>query len=84
MVNPTIPKRTKLNPCAIPPNRSSGVAVSNVMGEWQMAWPFTPIDQGDHEEFVERWLQWFADAAHGQLRQPSQMPERGTRGYRSR
>ena len=46
------------------------------MGEFQLAWPFTPIDQGEEQEFVERWVENFARAATGALRHPSSMPER--------
>ena len=50
------------------------------MTEYQVAWPFTPIDQGNEAEFIERWMAWFADAAEGRLQHPSQMPERDPRG----
>lgn len=33
------------------------------------------IDQGDHEEFVDRWLQWFASASQQGLWPPSTLPE---------
>lgn len=46
----------------------------------QVAWPFAPIDQGDEEDFIERWIAWFAEAAQGLLRQPSHMPERSPNG----
>ena len=51
-----------------------------VMGEYQVAWPFVPIDQGDESDFIERWLGWFAEAAQGLLRHPSRMPERDPNG----
>jgi hypothetical protein len=78
-------RRTKGSPIPLDPGPDSGVAVSNVMGSWQVAWPFTPIDQGDHGEFIERWLGWFADAAGCRLRHPSNMPERRVEGsYRKK
>ena len=46
----------------------------------QVAWPFTSIDQGDEDAFIERWIEWFAEAAQGLLRHPSHMPERNPQG----
>lgn len=46
----------------------------------QVAWPFTPIDQGDEESFIERWIGWFADAAEGRLQCPRNMPEKAPWG----
>ncbi len=77
-------RRTRGNPVMLKPGADAGGAVSNVVTLWQLAWPFTPIDRGESGDFIERWLGWFADAAQGKLRHPSQMPERETRGsYRS-
>jgi serine/threonine-protein kinase len=46
-----------------------------MIAEWQVARPFVPIDQGDEDGFIERWLDWFALAAEGRLSRPSDMPE---------
>ena len=46
----------------------------------QVARRFTPIDQGEEERFVERWLEWFAAAAQGQLHSPRQLPEEDAQG----
>ena len=46
------------------------------MTSWQIAWPFTPIDQDDSADFIKRWLEWFADGIEGKLRLPRYMPER--------
>ena len=76
--------RTRGNPVMLKPGADAGGAVSNVMTLWQLAWPFTPIDRGESDDFIERWLGWFADAAQGKIRHPSHMPERETRGsYRT-
>jgi serine/threonine-protein kinase len=45
------------------------------MGTAQVAWPFTRIDTGDCDDFVQRWLDWFAAASRRQLQRPSMMPE---------
>ena len=45
-----------------------------------LARPFTPIDQGEEEGFIERWMEWFGEAGHGPLRHPSKMPELPTEG----
>ena len=80
MVNPFIPSRGRLDPFALDPGDEAYGALSPVMAEYQVAWPFTPIDQGNENEFVERWIAWFADAAQGRLRHPSHMPERDPGG----
>ena len=84
MLTPVGGRSTKGDPIMLNPGSDAGGAVSNVMTKWQVAWPFTPIDQDDSAEFIERWLGWFADAVDGQLRHPSHMPEFETQGsYRT-
>ena len=63
-----------------PVERDAVIAIGPALHTHQLAWPFTPIDQGGEDEFFERWLGWFAEAAHGQLRHPSGMPECDTAG----
>lgn len=41
----------------------------------QLARPFMPIDQGEEQGFIDRWLYWFGLAAQGGLRRPDEMPE---------
>ena len=62
-----------------PGERDVALALS-ALHSVQVAWPFTPIDQGDEENFIERWIGWFAEAARGLLRHPSNMPERDPSG----
>lgn len=70
-------RRGKKDPFSLDPGASAGRALTPVMGtEFQIAWPFTPIDQGCEEEFFERWMSWFADAAERKLSHPRTMPER--------
>lgn len=84
MITPSIARRTKGNPVRLPPGEDAGGALSHVMTEWQVAWPFTPVDQDAAPDFIERWLGWFADAAERRLDHPSHMPERDPRGsYRT-
>lgn len=51
-------------------------ALGGVIGIRQIAWEFTRIDAGDCDDFLQRWLDWFASAAEGTLYRPNQMPER--------
>ena len=76
MIRPIVPRQTPADPVALRPGRDAGGAVSSIMDQWQLAWPFTPIDQGDGAEFIERWMGWFAHAAQGKLHHPKRMPER--------
>lgn len=80
MISPIIPKRGRQNPFALPPSEEAGKALSRVMTEFQVAWPFTPIEPGNEVDFLERWMTWFAQAAQGQLGNPSSMPERSPEG----
>ena len=72
--------RSKYVPFALAPDSDSYLALAPVVDITQAAWPFTPIDQGDEDSFVERWLGWFADAAQNNIRRPSLMPEQDPRG----
>jgi serine/threonine-protein kinase len=41
-----------------------------------------PFDQGEEEQFVERWLEWFTAAVDGSLSHPRSMPEDSGGRYR--
>jgi serine/threonine protein kinase len=78
MVSPLIPRRGRKNPFAVAPSLDAAKALG-ALSEFQAAWPFTPIGVGDDDEFLERWIAWFAQAAQGHLSNPSSMPERSPR-----
>lgn len=80
MVSPLISRDTEFYPVAFEPGENAGKALSNAIAEWQVAWPFTTIDQGDEADFIERWLDWFGAAAAGQMTRPSSRPERNAEG----
>ena len=80
MVSPLIPRDTEFYPVAFEPGENAGKALSNAIAEWQVAWPFTAIDQGDEADFVDRWLEWFGTAAAGRMVRPSSRPERNAEG----
>lgn len=71
--------RPPVEPFACSPYESEH-ALSHVIGTRQVAWPVTALDRADPEEFIDRWFGWFADAANGELRRPTTMPERPTQG----
>ena len=79
MVSPFVSKRGRKNPFALPPGEDAAKALGAV-SEFQIAWPFTPIEIDSDDEFLERWMTWFAQAAQGQLSNPSSMPERSSQG----
>jgi serine/threonine-protein kinase len=80
MVSPFIARQGRQDPFALPPGEESAKAVWAGMAEYQLAWPFTRLDLGALDEFIDRWAGWFADAANGRLTHPSTMPERQTQG----
>ena len=80
MISPVIPESRRFNPFALKPGQDAYGAVSKTMARYQVAWPFTPIDQGEEQDFVERWMERFADAAQGKLYPPRHMPELNVKG----
>lgn len=83
MVQPLIPQRYTLDPFALPPtDEHAAAAFTPVMHVRQVAWQPMPFDQGEEDQFIERWLGWFAAAADGTLSHPSTMPEVSGGRYR--
>ncbi len=80
MISPMIPKQGRQDPFALNPGESAAKALWTGMSEFQAAWPFEPLVIGDLDTFIDRWATWFAQAAEGQLRHPSSMPERQAEG----
>jgi serine/threonine-protein kinase len=68
-----------IDPYSLKPQEASGV-FSNVVGTKQLAWPVGELDRDEPDEFIERWIGWFADAVEGKLMRPSMMPERNDDG----
>lgn len=76
MVSPLIGQRSTLDPFALPPmDEYAGSALAPVTDVRQIAWQPVPFDQGEEEQFIERWLGWFAAAADESLSHPRSMPE---------
>ncbi len=50
-------------------------ALGGVVGTRQIAWEFTRVDPGECDDFLQRWLDWFASSAEGTMYRPSQLPE---------
>ncbi len=84
MIHPLVRESSTVAPFALAPSNKDAVAAfsSFVVGRRQIAWEPVPFDQGNEEQFIERWLEGFAEAVNGTLRRPSQMPE--TSGGRHR
>lgn len=80
MVSPLMGERGRQNPFALDPGEAAAKALWPGVAEYQVAWPFTELVVGDLDEFVDRWIGWFAAAVEGRLAHPSQMPERNTAG----
>lgn len=80
MFNPLLGRGRTVDPFLLNPGSEAFGALSNIMTEYQVAWPFTPIDQGEEVAFIERWIKWFISASEGRLRHPSSMPEKEPRG----
>jgi serine/threonine-protein kinase len=76
MIQPLVRQSSTLNPFALPPtDKDAPGAFSPAISVRQVAWEPVPFDQGDEEQFIERWLEWFAAAVDGSLSRPSSMPE---------
>ncbi|WP_228002371.1 serine/threonine-protein kinase [Nocardia australiensis] len=69
-------KRYRLEPYSRDPqDRDTLLALQRVMHTEQVAVSFTALVGQEVEDFVERWLRRFAQAAEGRLSQPMQLPE---------
>lgn len=76
MVLPGMSEGFTLDPFALAPtDKNAAVAFTTVMGPRVIAWAPIPFDQGEEDQFIERWLGWLAAAAEGTLGHPSRMPE---------
>ena len=67
---------SSVDPFALAPtDTGAGALFAPGVAGHQIAWEPLPFDQGNEDQFVERWLGWLAAAADGSLRHPSSMPE---------
>jgi len=80
MISPLIRERSLLTPFSLPPGSEAAQALAPAMGTRQVAWPFTRLEIGDLEEFVDRWAGWFGAAASNSLHSPMRMPEGSPEG----
>jgi len=67
-------------PFALPPGEESAKTLWPGIHVLQLAWPFTPLEPGRLDEFINQWAAWLAAAAQGHLSRPGQMPERHAPG----
>ncbi len=75
---------TSVDPFALPPTDPHAAgAFWHGIDVRQLDWEPLAFDQGDEEQFIERWLDWFAAAADGSLSRPSAMPEKSGGHHRS-
>jgi serine/threonine-protein kinase len=78
MITPMIGKTTVIRPFMLEPGKDAAKALWVGLAETQLAWLVTPVTLGELDEFIDRWMGWFADAADGRMHSPSMMPERPT------
>lgn len=62
-------------PFALDPGEEAAIALLPVVGMTQLAWPFTRLETGNMDEFIERWADWLGLASQGRLSRPTRMPE---------
>ena len=68
-------------PFSMPPDAGdTALALSPALHTYSVARPFMPIDQGDEDSFIERWMGWFGEGGQGRLRRPGGMPELDPQG----
>ena len=75
MDSPFSDSRQRMEPYAAQPKEIS-IAFEGVFGSTQLAWPLEQLDRADPQEFVDRWIGWFAEASNSRLFRPSTMPEK--------
>jgi hypothetical protein len=67
MSSPLLGGSSNVRPFMLDPGPEAAKALSNGLAELQLAWPLTPLDVGQLDEFIDRWTSWFAAAALGRL-----------------
>ena len=67
--------RAMIEPYSLEPHEATA-AFMGVVGTMQLGWPVTELDRDEPDEFIDRWIGWFADGVEGKLVRPSTMPER--------
>lgn len=80
MATPLRRGMSTMDPFALAPHHEARGAVGPGTAMNQVAWPFTSLSIGDLDEFIDRWTNWLAVAASGELGRPSRMPEREPQG----
>lgn len=80
MTSPLLGQRRQQEPFAMEPSPEAAAALSPALHTVQVAWPFTRLDAGNLEAFVDRWAGWLAAAAEGRLQHPTSLPEQDPAG----
>jgi serine/threonine-protein kinase len=80
MVTPLINEQSTQDPFALSPGPEAAQAIGAAMGSRQVAWPFSRLEPGAVDDFLNQWAGWFGEAASGKLSHPSGMPERDPSG----
>ena len=65
----------RMVPYAAQPEEIS-IAFERVISGTQLAWPLEQLDRADPQEFVDRWIGWFAEARDSKLFRPLTIPEK--------
>jgi eukaryotic-like serine/threonine-protein kinase len=78
MITPLINEFTRMRPFMLEPDQNSAKSLWVGLAETKLAWPITAVSVGELDEFIDRRMEWFADAAEGRLQGPSTMPKRPT------
>ena len=67
-------------PFDLDPTPEAFRALAPITDVIRCALPFTAIDRGEMGAFVAQWLDWFGQAALGELQHPGRLPERDPQG----
>lgn len=73
-------RHSSVAPFALDPGDEAANALGPGIGEYAVAWPFTPVATGQMDEFIDRWIGWFAQASQGHMHYPGSLPERDPQG----
>lgn len=76
MLNPLVSQRAVQDPFSLTKGEDSAQALLPITAKFQLAWPVERVSPDNMDEFIERWVEWFAKAANGDLSRSSRMPER--------
>lgn len=83
MLSPFSSRTTSVAPFNLAPtDKDAAGSLWTGIHTHQLAWGPAPFDQGEEQQFIDRWIGWLARASTGSFGRPNTMPEGPTMSFR--